>query len=176
MDEKRKKILIKVGVALILIALIGLVANAITRSVMEKSYSTSKEFRDDVVEDVKVVNGKDKDEVLAKINSGVYGEIDDIGKACEENTLSFLSIVGSPYLRYIADCTYDVYKIKAGYAIKISFSEGNELKVLCSDTTAIPVNFIKEKEFSEEEKEFFHSIGKCWEVPLPDGTYSIQYR
>lgn len=176
MDSKRKKLLLKIGIALIVIAVIGLVSNSVTVSIMQNSYSTSKELRDDKPELIQVVNGKDKDEVLSKINRKDYKDIEDMSKACEENAIGFISINGSPYLKHLANSTYDVYKVKAGYTIIVKFEDYGELKILCSGVNAAPVTFIRDNEFSDEEKAFYNSIGKCWEVTLSDGTYSIQYR
>lgn len=177
--NKRKKTIIMICSVLVVIGLLLLAIWGISSMVVDNGYRTEDIFTEDTqpYEKVDIVpKGKDKEEVMNKINRLDYKNIKDMEKACEENAINFLSIEGSPYLDYINDSSYEMYKVKAGYSIVFKFKDYGELIVHCSDINAAPVTFIRSTKFSDDERKFYKDIGRCWEVVLDDGTYSIQYR
>lgn len=176
---KRKKTIIVICSVLVVIGLLLLAIWGISSAVVDNGYRTEDLFTEETqpYEKVDIVpKGKDREEVMSKINRLDYKNIEDVEKDSIENTFNFLSIEGSPYLRYMEQSSYEVFKIEKGYRIEIDLKNYGKLTVLCSGLNAAPVNFMRSVEFTEEEKAFYHSIGRCWEVPVKNGTYSIQFR
>lgn len=179
--ERVKKIA-SVSVVLLVLIVVVLVAYFTTGVVIENSYKTEDIFETEATEGTEkessgyseddIANMSETDKMLALIN-----DIDtsDLKEASVKKATIFLSCSESPWYKYMATAEYEVGKVSKGYKVDYKIN-GEELSVICSWYDATPVVFIKDVEFTDEEKEFFRKVGKSWEVQLDDGTYSIQYR
>lgn len=185
--SKRLKYIIIGGLVLVGVLVVVLVVWSISGSILDASYttkdvlSTTESTTEKVVEDEWKSYGyskeewnsmSNKDKMLAMMNSV---DTTDLQEASIKKATIFLSCSDSPWYQYMSDASYEIGKVDSGY--RIDYTINNEkISVIASWYDATPVVFIKKTEFTESEKEFFKKVGKSWEVPLDDGTYSIQYR
>lgn len=99
---------------------------------------------------------------------------EDMINASVEKATILLSCKDSPYYQYMSDVEYSVGEVSKGY--KVEFNIDNEiLYVICSKSDATPNIFIKDTEFTEEEKKFYMKLGNCREAKNEDGTYALYF-
>ena len=183
--EKIKKYII-VGVIVVVVLLLLLFIFNLTSCIMGASYKTEEVLTEPTTERV-VQNISTKDEIgnyslddyekldkYRKVSALVEDvPTDDLEEASLEKATIVLSCEFSPYSKYMSESTYSIGLLKDG-GYKIEYTINNEkLEVICSYYDATPIVYKKASDFSDEEKEFFKSFG-CWEVPLDDGSYSMQ--
>lgn len=184
--ERVKKIA-SISVVLLVLIVVVLIAYFATGTVMDNSYKTEDVFETEATtvsvtesttqevsgySEEEIANMSEIDKMLATMNNV---DTSDLQEASIKKATIFLSCSESPWYKYMATSEYEVGKVSKGYKIDYKINS-EELSVICSWYDATPVVFIKDVEFTDEEKEFFRKVGKSWEVQLDDGTYSIQYR
>lgn len=184
--ERVKKIA-SISVVLLVLILVVLIAYFATGTIMDNSYKTEDIFEteettvsvaESTTQEVsryseeEIANMSEIDKMLATMNNV---DTSDLQEASIKKATIFLSCSESPWYKYMATAEYELGKVSKGYKVDYKIN-GEELSVICSWYDATPVVFIKDVEFTDEEKEFFRKVGKSWEVQLDDGTYSIQYR
>lgn len=180
-----------VKIAIIVLIILGVIGLAwlLTGVLVDNSYDTNKVLTEEVVEETTEPKISTDDEIggysvdefeslseAEKTLALMYDvPVDDALEASIKKSTIILSSSLSPYSKYMATAKYEAGKSKTGY--KVDYTINNEkLSVLCTKNRATPVVYIKGTEFTDDEKEFFHELGRCWEVQLDDGSYSIQYR
>lgn len=83
-------------------------------------------------------------------------------------------LLNSPMGKSIESAEYEVKQIQDEWVTKFSCSEF-DLFVSCDSEYVSPIGYTCSRKFTEEELEFFHSLGSAWEVENEDGTYSVYY-
>lgn len=184
--SKRLKYIIIGGLVLVGVLVVALVVWGVSGSILDASYttkdilSTTEPTTEKVEEEWKSYGYSKEDwDSMSDINKMLVmmNNVDttDLQEASIQKATIFLSCSDSPWYQYMSDSSYEIGKVDSGY--RIDYTINNEkISVVASWYDATPVVFIKKIEFTEREKEFFKKVGKSWEVPLDDGTYSIQYR
>lgn len=180
-----------IKIAVIVLVILGVIGLSwvLTGVLVDNSYDTNKVLNEEVVEETTEPKISTDDEIggysvdefkslseAEKTLALMYDvPVDDALEASIKKSTIILSSSLSPYSKYMATAKYEAGKSKTGY--KVDYTINNEkLSVLCTKNRATPVVYIKGTEFTDDEKEFFHELGRCWEVQLDDGSYSIQYR
>lgn len=192
MQEDRYEFVKKcIKIAVIALVILGVISLSwvLTGVLVDNSYDTNKVLNEEVVEETTEPKVSTDDEIggysvdefeslseAEKTLALMYDvPVDDALEASIKKSTIILSSSLSPYSKYMATAKYEAGKSKTGY--KVDYTINNEkLSVLCTKNRATPVVYIKGTEFTDDEKEFFHELGRCWEVQLDDGSYSIQYR
>lgn len=180
-----------VKIAIIVLIILGVIGLAwlLTGVLVDNSYDTNKVLTEEVVEETTEPKISTDDEIggysVEEFRSLSEAEktlalmydvpVDDALEASIKKSTIILSSSLSPYGKYMATAEYEAGKSKNGYKVDYIIN-GEKLSVLCTKNRATPVVYIKGTEFTDDEKEFFHELGRCWEVQLDDGSYSIQYR
>lgn len=180
-----------VKIAIIVSIILGVIGLAwlLTGVLVDNSYDTNKILTEEVVEETTEPKISTDDEIggysVKEFRSLSEAEktlalmydvpVDDALEASIKKSTIILSSSLSPYSKYMATAEYEAGKSKNGYKIDYIIN-GEKLSVLCTKNRATPVVYIKGTEFTDDEKKFFHELGRCWEVQLDDGSYSIQYR
>lgn len=180
-----------VKIVIIVLSILGVIGLAwlLTGVLVDNSYDTNKILNEEVVEETTEPKISTDDDIggysikefrsLSEAEKTLalmyYVPVDDALEASIKKSTIILSSSLSPYSKYMATAKYEAGKSKNGYKIDYTIN-GEKLSVLCTKKRATPAVYIKGTEFTDDEKKFFHELGRCWEVQLDDGSYSIQYR
>lgn len=185
-SKRFKKIIIAIIVVLS-VSVVGVVVWLISGQIMNVSYSTKDilSTTEPTTKEVVIADGgaygysAEEWDSMSAIDKTltIMNNVDttNLEEASLKKATIFLSCSESPWYQYMADASYEIGKVESGYRINYNIN-GEELSVICSWYDATPVVYVKNEEFSEDEKRFFKNMGRCWEVDLDDGTHSIQYR
>ena len=160
----------------------------LTGTIIDNSYNT-EDVLIEQIETTSVPNVATGDEKIGRYSVEEYNTFsnvektivmmyevptDNLAEASLKKSIIILSCSESPWCKYMASSEYTLGKVSRGYKIDFVIN-GEELSVICSQTDATPVTYIKDTEFTDEEVEFLDKLGVMEEVRLDDGTYSIQF-
>ena len=191
MDElqyDRLKKVARIGIILFIFISILLLGMLLTKTIIDSSYKT-EDVLTKQIETTSAPNVETGDEKIGRYSVEEYNTFsniektivmmyevptDDLAEASLKKSIIILSCSDSPWCEYMASSKYTLGKVSKGYKIDFVIN-GEELSVICSQSDATPVIYIKDTEFTDEEVEFLDKLGVMEEVRLDDGTYSIQF-
>lgn len=189
--EAIKKV-VKIGIIIVIVAFVLYLSWVITQSVMACSYSTKDVLSNEIIDEKSTelpnwvhsednyIGGytADEFEALSEIEKTIVlmNEIptDDLEEASVKKSSLLLSCSVSPYCSYMSTATYEVGKVSSGYKVEYTIN-GEKLYVICTSQEGSPVTYLKDTEFTNSEKEFFKSIGTCYESKSDDDLYMIMF-
>ena len=101
-------------------------------------------------------------------------KVTGIDKAIRYSTM-LLECKESPYKGKISD-NYNAYETEKSYTVVYEIDGYGELEVMCSKIYSTPVCYIRDGQFSQEEKDFYAYIGNKWfrESSIGGGKYAMQ--
>lgn len=115
--------------------------------------------------------GTDIPEAVKEQHSLNKGNIPDE----EYAVLNALTILmNSPMASEIGNANYEVKLVEGKWVTRFDCNEYS-LFVTCDTIYFSPYMYTCTRRYTDEEMEFFYSIGKAWEIENEDGTYTVYY-
>ena len=175
---------IKIAIVFVLVVTISVVGVFnLAKSIVESMGNTKEIVSEQVIQEettaenkVKVVKEYDmsyKEMVDFWKNEG-NEKVTGIDKAIRYSTM-LLECKDSPYKGKISD-NYNAYETEKSYTVVYEIEGYGELEVMCSKIYSTPVCYIRDGQFSQEERDFYAYIGNKWfrERNIGGGKYAMQ--
>lgn len=167
----------KFCIILLLLLILVFVSWKVTEVVSNKGFDISEisegvsNFSEPSVIESENPEGTDIPEAVKEQHSLNKGDIPDE----EYAVLNALTILmNSPMASKIGNANYEVKLVEGKWVTRFDCSE-YILFVTCDTTYFSPYMYTCTRRYTDEEMEFFHSIGKAWETENEDGTYTVYY-
>ena len=95
---------------------------------------------------------------------------------CVLATSALLVTNESPYKERVENAQYRVDEKDSWHQITYSFEDGTSLIAMCIPITGDPVYWIQDKDFTQEEFDFFDNLGLIEKTTNADGKYVIVFK